>query len=257
MKAPVTKLVLILDESGSMEKCVPSMVDGFEKLREVVAPMEEGVTVDLWLFGTNDRCVAMDVKPSELKPLGAKDFNSYGWRCESDRGWSYDHSRGGSPPKIEYTDEVMVAAQPTYTYNNTNNGGGTALNMALIDAIDARLEAGLEMEAAVLVVLMTDGRNNVDHRNSDIPRKAEELNPLLFGNKAIEERLQLLRNSGQWTFVGYQPEIHGTRTLPGFTEVGKFQNTADGAKKVWDNLTDRIGDYLDARQGGEIPDHLL
>ena len=203
MKAPVTKLVLMIDESGSFIHCKNAMRHGFEGFRPQVAE-QDGVTVDMWFFGMESRNPGMDVaEPGSLS--------------------SYDHHQRG-------------------------NGGYTRLNECVVHAIDARLEAGLEMEASVLAVLITDGGNN--HREFD------EVYLETYGETAITTRLQQLRDSGQWTFIGFQP-IGSVSPLPGFTETEKFRVTQTGVAKMWDKINGRLGDYLDARQGGTIPDHLL
>ena len=127
------------------------------------------------------------------------------------------------------------------------DAGATALNYALGCALDAKLQDGLDMEEAVLLLMISDGENGggfVEGLPANI----------------LKDRIELLRNSGQWMFTVFAAPFGRRDTKEYFETYGldhDFHTYTPGDEgTMWNLIESQLGDYMHARQGGTTPDHL-
>lgn len=232
MKAPRTHLILLLDGSVSMYSSFTDMTRGVGALIESLRGIDN-LTLDVVTFSDSVDYVLSNVK-------------------------------------IDAVPEVMGIVYGRQC---------TALNAALHQAIENKIKRGLEMEEAVLVLLVSDGENggspydllNTDRYKDDKIARWVKENHLGCASldpapcmADLKTRIEQLRDSGQWTFTvfGEGELIRGSwRSMkPTFSKYGldvDFYDYKPGEMaKLWDLIRDQIGDYMHARQGGSIPEHL-
>lgn len=155
-------------------------------------------------------------------------------------------------------------------------GGQTSLCAALRLAIEHRIRSGLELEAGVAVVLLSDGGNNrsdYGHYREGLKttggidfaldRIREGLSVRPLSNRTpppdIAELVDRMRSSGQWTFTWARANTVDTCARYGFQEdeIIPWDHSPDGIIRIMNKIEAGLGRYLDARHTGEMPEHLL
>lgn len=158
-------------------------------------------------------------------------------------------------------------------------GGQTALCATLRLAIEHRIRSGLELEAGVAVVLLSDGGNNygdygyyscgVGEKRTwggtdyALDRIREGLSVRPLSNRTpppdIAELVDRMRSSGQWTFTWARANTVDTCARYGFQEdeIIPWDHSPDGIIRIMNKIEAGLGRYLDARHTGEMPEHLL
>jgi hypothetical protein len=241
--APKTYVTVVLDESGSMKAPTGGHV---EKMHTSPSgstyPRSVPVGPQLW-----KACV------TSLQHLIDRMLDSY--RPEQGEIMVRFVTFGtGARQQMDWTPLAKLAGVNIDHIIRFGNGGRTEAREGLWQAINgvAALNdgAGMELEAASVIVYFTDGGDNA----------------LEVSDQEIRDRIEALRASGQWTFVAMYCGVRDdysqgaeanmknqTRRWSLDPAYCRAFGAAD-AEQQWEHLADQMLSYLDHRADGTIDD---
>jgi hypothetical protein len=242
--APKTYVTVVLDESGSMKTPTGGYV---EKMHTSPSgstyPRSVPVGPKLW-----EACV------TSLQHLIDRMLDSY--RPEQGEIMVRIVTFGsGARQQMGWTPLANLAGVNIDRRLGFGNGGNTAARAGLWQAINgvAALNdgAGMELEAASVIVYFTDGGDNA----------------IEVSDQELRERIEALRASGQWTFVamycGEPSPQHGPTPWINMKNQTRRWSLdpaycrefgATDAEQQWEHLADQMLSYLDHRAEGAIDD---
>lgn len=184
-----------------------------------------------------------------IKKQTVNGFNEYLQTMKSKSGKFLFSLTKFSSIMIERPYEMMnIKKVRQLTEEGYNPNGGTPLFDACVDSIEATVKEvdRLDEDAAVLIVILTDGEENSSERHTQ---------------ECLRDLIQKLEKRGNWTFVFMGPELTAWETSKTLgisaNNTRGWKQTPEGANDIMRSVAMASMDYSSAMEvsharGGEL-----